>query len=117
MATESPRSRMWRRGTGTAGVAAWLGALALAVLDWRNATTVTAVVAVCLPPVAFIGHLALTDALTWEQKAVWRQQTRAKRRMLVAQFTYLFADDLPAATARLSPAPTRSARGSMKLEA
>jgi hypothetical protein len=117
MTIESPRSRIWRRVTGTASVAAWLAAFACALLDWRNGTTIIAVIAVCLPPVAFIGHLALTDALTWEQKAVWRQQMRAKRRMLVAQFTYLFAHDLPAATARLSPAPARSARGSTRLEA
>ena len=106
MTIESPRSRTFRRVTGIAAITAWLAVFACAALDWRGATTVLAVIAVCVPPISFVGHLGYTDVLTPAQKTLWRRQIRSKRRMLVAQFRYLFAEDLPAATARLSgPAP------------
>ena len=116
MTIESPRSRAFRRSAGIAAIAAWLAAFACAALDWRSAATLFAVIAVCVPPLSFVGHLGYTEALTPEQKAAWRPQMRSKRRMLVAQFRYLFAADLSAATTRL-PGQERTVPHSRSVEA
>src|SRR5687768_6482725 len=91
---ESAFSYGIRRGTAFVAVASLGAGVVSALGGFEMVTVASCLVAWLLPFLVMIGHLSLSQALTSDEKALWRKELLWKHRALVAAWAYLFAADL-----------------------
>jgi len=91
---ESLLSRRLRLAAGCLA----LGALGLAVVGLAtgmHAFALVSFLASCVVPYGvMVGHLSVTQALTHEEKTLWRRELWSSPRSVIAVWAYLFASDL-----------------------